>query len=204
LDFCKVKLQIPFQTNIKYTATYPMDIIETPLPGLLLIQPKVFADERGHFFESYRRDVMEKHSIVADFVQDNQSLSNKGIIRGMHFQIPPFAQDKLVRVIAGAVLDVVVDIRRSSPTYGKVFSVELSAENFTMLLIPKGFAHGFETLEDKTIFSYKCTDYYHPSAEGGIAWNSPSLQIPWRTSVPTLSQKDKNHLEFSQFESPFN
>lgn len=181
-----------------------MDIIETPLPGLLLIQPKVFADERGHFFESYRRDVMEKHGIAADFVQDNQSLSNKGIIRGMHFQSPPFAQDKLVRVIAGAVLDVVVDIRRSSPTYGKVFSVELTAENFTMLLIPKGFAHGFETLQDHTIFSYKCTDYYHPASEGGIAWNSPTLEIPWRTTMPTLSQKDKNHIEFSQFDSPFN
>jgi dTDP-4-dehydrorhamnose 3,5-epimerase len=121
----------------------------------------------------------------------------------MHFQKPPFAQDKLVRVITGAVLDVVVDIRKSSPTYGHIFEIELTAENFTMLLIPKGFAHGFETLMDNTIFSYKCSDYYHPEAEGGIAWNSSSLSIHWHTADPILSQKDKNHPEFSQFESPF-
>ncbi len=180
-----------------------MDIIETPLHGLILIQPSVFADERGHFFESFRRDKIEKYAPGLDFVQDNQSLSNKGIIRGLHFQKPPFAQDKLVRVVAGAVLDVAVDIRKNSPTYGQKFELELSAGNFTMMLIPKGFAHGFETLEDNTIFQYKCSDYYHPEAEGGIAWDSPDLGIRWRTMEPILSQKDKNHITFSQFDTPF-
>jgi len=180
-----------------------MDIRKTPLDGLLIIQPKIFADERGHFFESYRRDILGEPATDVEFIQDNQSLSNKGIIRGMHFQKPPFAQDKLVRVVTGAVLDVVVDIRRNSPTYGKKFEIELNARNFTMLFIPKGFAHGFETLEDLTIFQYKCSEYYHPESEGGIAWNSPDLAINWQSQDPVLSQKDKMHLEFSQFESPF-
>lgn len=180
-----------------------MEIIETPLSGLYVVKPKVFRDARGHFFESFRKDVFDRLGFHEDFIQDNQSLSNKGIVRGLHFQKPPFAQDKLVRVITGAVLDVVVDIRRSSPTYGQKYEIELSSENFTMLLIPKGFAHGFETLADNTIFTYKCSDYYHPESEGGVLWNSPSLGISWRTADPILSDKDKLHPVMADFVSPF-
>lgn len=180
-----------------------MDIIHTPLKNLFIVRPKVFKDERGHFFESFRRDVFDNYGFKEDFVQDNQSLSNKGIVRGLHFQKPPFAQDKLVRVIKGAVLDVVVDIRKNSETYGQSFEMELNSETFEMLLIPAGFAHGFETLEDGTIFSYKCTNYYAPDSEGGILWNSPSLSINWRTQNPLLSAKDHLHPSFSDFITPF-
>jgi dTDP-4-dehydrorhamnose 3,5-epimerase len=180
-----------------------MEIIQEPLPGLLLLKPKVFADHRGHFYESYRADFFSKIGLDVGFVQDNQSLSNKGIVRGLHFQMPPRAQDKLVRVVAGAVLDVAVDIRKKSPTYGKVFAVELTAENFLMLFIPKGFAHGFATLEDQTIFQYKCSDYYAPDHEGGLLWNCPTLQIDWKTNEPVLSDKDKIHPDFTRFHSPF-
>jgi dTDP-4-dehydrorhamnose 3,5-epimerase len=180
-----------------------MKIINEPLPGLFVIQPTVFSDARGHFFESYRQDLFEKIGVPTNYVQDNQSLSNKGIVRGMHFQAPPHAQDKLVRVIKGSVLDAVIDIRKSSPTYGKSFSIELSGTNFTMLFIPKGFAHGFETLEDQTIFTYKCTDYYKPESEGGIAWNSKAIQIPWQSQNPVLSQKDSLNPDFESFNSPF-
>lgn len=180
-----------------------MEIINEPLPGLYVIQPKVFADARGHFFESYRHDVFQQLCPGVEFVQDNQSLSNKGILRGLHFQKPPHAQDKLVRVVAGAVLDVALDIRKSSPTYGQSFSIELSASNFMMLLIPKGFAHGFLTLEDQTIFQYKCSDYYHPQSEGGILWKSEGAGIKWGVDEPLLSEKDKIHPEFKNFISPF-
>jgi dTDP-4-dehydrorhamnose 3,5-epimerase len=180
-----------------------MEIIQEPLPGLFVIKPRVFADHRGHFFESYRKDFFEKASIETELVQDNQSLSNKGIVRGLHFQKPPFAQDKLVRVVTGCVLDVVVDIRNDSPTYGKSFTIELSSENHLMVFIPKGFAHGFATLEDHTIFQYQCSDYYHPEAEGGILWSSPTLGIDWQIQSPVLSDKDKLHAAFSSFETPF-
>jgi dTDP-4-dehydrorhamnose 3,5-epimerase len=180
-----------------------MEIISEPLPGLYVIKPKVFADARGHFFESYRHDVFQKLCPDVEFVQDNQSLSNKGILRGLHFQKPPHAQDKLVRVVAGSVLDVVLDIRKSSPTYGKSFSLEISAENFLMLLIPKGFAHGFLTLNDQTIFQYKCSDYYHPASEGGILWKSEGTGINWGVENPVLSDKDQIHPQFSDFISPF-
>lgn len=180
-----------------------MEIIQEPLPGLLLLKPKVFADHRGHFYESYRADFFATIGLDVNFVQDNQSLSNKGIVRGLHFQAPPRAQDKLVRVVAGAVLDVAVDIRKKSPTYGKIFAVELTAENFLMLFIPKGFAHGFATLEDQTIFQYKCSDYYAPDHEGGLLWNCPTLQIDWKTTEPVLSDKDKLHPDFTRFHSPF-
>jgi dTDP-4-dehydrorhamnose 3,5-epimerase len=180
-----------------------MEIIEEPLPGILVIKAKVFADERGHFFESFRKDLFESKGVPVNYVQDNQSLSNKGIIRGLHYQVPPFAQDKLVRVISGSVLDVMVDIRKSSPTYGQSYSIELTGENFLMVFIPKGFAHGFETLADKTIFTYKCTDYYHPASEGGVAWDSPELSLPWRTKNPILSEKDKNNVYFKDFVTPF-
>lgn len=180
-----------------------MELIETGLNGLFVVKPRVFQDARGYFFESYNREQFVKAGLYDEFVQDNQSLSNKGIVRGMHFQSPPHAQAKLVRVIKGAVLDVVVDIRKTSPTYGKHFKIELNEENFLMLFIPIGFAHGFATLADQTIFSYKCTDVYHPEAEGGVLWNDRELGIEWPFTDPVLSDKDKLHEPFSLFVSPF-
>ncbi len=177
--------------------------IETLLPGLFLIKPKVFEDHRGHFFESFRDDVLRDNGVDCQFVQDNQSLSQKGILRGLHFQKPPHAQGKLVRVVKGAVLDVAVDIRKKSPTYGKHVAVELTESNFLMMYIPVGFAHGFLTLQDQTIFSYKCTDYYHPEVEGGVLWNSPELNIPWNIENPVLSAKDTLLPTFEEFDSPF-
>ena len=175
-----------------------MEIIQEPLPGLLLLKPKVFADHRGHFYESYRADFFAKIGLDVSFVQDNQSLSNKGIVRGLHFQSPPRAQDKLVRVVAGAVLDVAVDIRKNSPTYGKVFAVELTAENFLMLFIPKGFAHGFATIED-AVFTYKCTNYYDKASEAGIIFNDPELNIDWGIENPLVSEKDLELPSLKQF-----
>lgn len=177
--------------------------IESLLPDLFLIKPKVFEDHRGHFFESFREDVLHQHGINAKFVQDNQSLSQKGILRGLHYQSPPFDQGKFVRVIKGAVLDVALDIRKNSSTYGKFVCVELTEKNYHMLYIPPGFAHGFLTLEDNTIFTYKCTNYYHPEAEGGVLWNSPELNIPWNIENPVLSAKDTLLPSFSEFISPF-
>ena len=177
--------------------------IESLLPGLFLIKPKVFEDHRGHFFESFREDVLAQNGVETKFIQDNQSLSQKGILRGLHFQAPPFAQGKLVRVIQGAVLDVVVDIRKNSPTFGQHVAIELSESNFLMMYIPVGFAHGFLTLQDNTIFTYKCTDYYHPEVEGGILWNSPDLNIPWKIETPILSAKDEKLPTFKSFNSPF-
>jgi dTDP-4-dehydrorhamnose 3,5-epimerase len=180
-----------------------MELIETGFKGLILIKPKVFIDERGYFFESFNQEKFESIGIKENFIQDNQSLSNKGIVRGLHFQSPPHAQGKLVRVIKGAVQDVVVDIRKNSTTYGKSYSVELSEENFLMLYIPPGFAHGFATLEDQTIFSYKCTDTYHPECEGGLAWDDREFAINWSVTNPILSEKDKKYQAFSLFVSPF-
>ena len=177
--------------------------IESLLPGLFLIKPKVFEDHRGHFFESFREDVLAQNGVETKFIQDNQSLSQKGILRGLHFQAPPFAQGKLVRVIQGAVLDVAVDIRKNSPTFGQHVAIELSELNFLMMYIPVGFAHGFLTLQDNTIFTYKCTDYYHPEVEGGILWNSPDLNIPWKIETPILSAKDEKLPTFKSFNSPF-
>lgn len=178
------------------------------LPNLLLIEPKVFEDHRGHFYESYRFDELKKFGVNENFVQDNQSLSDKGILRGLHFQESPYEQGKLVRVIQGAVLDVAVDIRKESATYGKHVAVELSGDNKKQLYIPPGFAHGFVTLADKTIFVYKCTNYYHPAAEGGILWSSASLGIDWQLAQhgiaePVLSAKDLVLPDFNDFVSPF-
>ena len=142
-----------------------MEFIETGISDLFIIQPKVFGDERGYFFESFSQKEFGKISDLT-FVQDNQSLSNKGVLRGLHFQAPPFAQGKLVRVVTGSVLDVVVDIRKNSSTYGEMFSIELNADNKTMFWIPPGFAHGFSTLADNTIFQYKCTNLYNKESEG--------------------------------------
>jgi len=180
-----------------------MQVIETGIQGLVILQPKVFKDARGYFLESYNQVSLKALGVDAEFVQDNQSMSNKGTIRGLHFQKPPHAQGKLVRVIKGAVLDVVVDIRKSSSTYGRTYSIELSEENFTQFYIPPGFAHGFEVLKDETIFVYKCTDVYHPELEGGLPWNDADLAIQWHTQTPILSDKDQKYSVFSTFESPF-
>ncbi|MGD0711582.1 MAG: dTDP-4-dehydrorhamnose 3,5-epimerase [Bacteroidales bacterium] len=168
-----------------------MIIKKSFIPELLIIQPDVFYDARGYFFESYNKENFIQMGIDAEFVQDNQSLSAKGILRGLHFQNPPFAQGKLLSVIKGSVLDVAVDIRKNSPTYGKYFSIILSEENKTMFWIPSGFAHGFLSLENSTIFSYKCTQTYNKKSEGSIRWNDPDLNIDWGIKDPLVSPKDQ-------------
>ena len=160
------------------------------LPNLLLIEPKVFEDHRGHFFESFREDVLRDHGLTVPFVQDNQSLSHRGILRGLHFQKTPHAQGKFVRVITGAVLDVALDIRKDSPTYGQFVAEELTASNKRMLYIPPGFAHGFVALKDSW-FYYKCSKEYHGPSESGICWNDPALAINWGVADPVISEKDK-------------
>lgn len=181
-----------------------MNFTKTNIEGLLVIEPTVFGDDRGHFFESFRQDkfneAVGKH---INFVQDNQSLSSKDIVRGLHFQKDPFAQGKLVRVIKGAVIDVAVDIRKNSPTYGKHFSIELSEQNKKMFWIPQGFAHGFSSLEDDTIFCYKCTNYYNKESEGCILWSDSDLNINWQVKNPVISDKDKIGEKFANFISPF-
>ena len=179
-----------------------MNIIETIIEGVYLIKPKIFKDERGYFFESFNQKEINKKTNVS-FVQDNQSLSSKDILRGLHFQKPPFAQDKLVSVIKGSVLDVVVDIRVNSKTYGKYIIEELNEENHHQLFIPIGMAHGFLSLENHTIFSYKCSNFYNKESEGTIKWNDPDLNIKWPVSNPILSEKDENAKKFSSFVSPF-
>jgi dTDP-4-dehydrorhamnose 3,5-epimerase len=183
-----------------------MEFSPTPLPGLYVITPKLFSDERGYFYESYNQTQFNHAGIEVNFVQDNQSLSQKGTLRGLHAQAPPFAQGKLVRVIQGEVLDVAVDIRKESPTYGQHFSVRLSGNNKTMLWIPPGFLHGFVTLEDETIFSYKVSGgLYNKASEIGICWNDSSLAINWQLDNGDilLSEKDKMLPEFATFNSPF-
>lgn len=167
-----------------------MNFLATPFEGLLIVEPKIFRDDRGYFFESFNAADFKKNGILVDFVQDNQSLSNKCVLRGLHFQNPPHEQGKLIRVVRGAVLDVTVDIRKSSPTFGKHFSIELTAENNKMLWIPSGFAHGFVTLENDTIFLYKCTGLYNKSAESGIRYDDPDLGIEWGENSPVISEKD--------------
>jgi dTDP-4-dehydrorhamnose 3,5-epimerase len=181
-----------------------MRFIATHIPDLFVIEPRVFGDHRGYFFESFSADAFTKEGIDVDFVQDNESFSSAGVVRGLHFQRPPRAQGKLVRVQRGRVLDIAVDIRKGSPTYGAHFAIELSGENKKMLWIPPGFAHGFATLEDETVFLYKCTDTYSPEDEGSIAWNDPVLGIDWLVTSPKLSAKDEAGPNFAEFDSPFN
>ena len=180
-----------------------MKVLETEFSGLFIIEPKIFEDERGYFFESWSKKNFENNHLDLEFVQDNQSLSVKNVLRGLHFQAPPHAQGKLVRVIKGAVLDVVVDIRKGSPTFGKHFKIELSEKNKLQFYIPPGFAHGFLTLEDQTIFYYKCTAYYNKESEGAILWNDPELKIDWQISNPIVSDKDNNGILLKNFNSPF-
>lgn len=172
-----------------------MEVIKTTIEGVVIIKPRIFGDERGYFFESFNeRDFTEKVGKV-DFVQDNESKSRYGVVRGLHFQKPPFAQSKLVRVIVGRVLDVAVDIRKGSPTFGKHVAVELTAENHLQFFMPKGIAHGFAVLSQEAVFQYKCDNFYAPQSEGAIAWNDPALAIDWQIPADKviLSEKDKQH-----------
>lgn len=181
-----------------------MVIEQTLLEGVLLFVPRVFSDDRGSFFESYNHRAFESavgHPV--EFVQDNESVSHLNVLRGLHFQLPPKTQGKLVRVVKGSVLDVAVDLRKNSSTFGQHVAVELSAENKKQLWIPPGFAHGFLSLEEGTIFTYKCTDYYAPETECTIQWNDPALDINWGVLSPVISAKDQNSLLFHTFDSPF-
>ena len=166
-----------------------MEIIETGIEGLIELQPKVFGDSRGFFFESYRESAFKEYGIETGFVQDNESFSVKGTLRGLHFQKPPFAQGKLVRVLTGKVLDVVVDMRSTSKTFGQHHKVILDAEQHNQIYVPPGFAHGFAALED-SVFAYKCTNYYNKESEGGILWNDPLLGLDWGIENPIVSEKD--------------
>jgi dTDP-4-dehydrorhamnose 3,5-epimerase len=180
-----------------------MEIIETGIKDLVVLKPKVFEDDRGYFFESFNRSKLNFLAKDLEFVQDNQSLSQKDVVRGLHFQNPPHAQAKLVSVIQGSVLDVAVDIRKNSTTYGKSFAIELNSKEKNQLFIPAGFAHGFKTLENNTIFFYKCTNYYNKESEGCILWNDPLLKIDWGIENPILSEKDKIGELFMDFVSSF-
>ena len=184
-----------------------MNIIKTPIADLLVIEPKVWKDNRGYFYESYNARLFSEAGITANFVQDNQSFSQKGALRGLHAQKAPFAQGKLVRVLQGKVLDVAVDIRKGSKTFGQNFSVELSGENHKQLWLPPGFLHGFLTLEDDTIFTYKVSNYYDKASEIGVIWDDADLNIDWSSSIAKadliLSDKDLVLPAFKNFDSPF-
>ena len=198
----------PFtQMIVKDTIT--MEVIKTAIDDVLIIEPKVFGDKRGYFFESFsQREFDEKvapilgHSI--NFVQDNESMSSYGVMRGLHFQRPPFTQSKLVRCVKGAVLDVAVDIRKGSPTYGQHVAVELTEENHRQFFVPRGFAHGFAVLSETAVFQYKCDEFYHPEADGGISILDDSLGIDWHIKDKAiLSEKDTKHALLKDFDSPF-
>lgn len=182
-----------------------MTVKETIIPGVLILEPRVFKDDRGYFYESYSKKAFTDLGIAADFVQDNQSFSQKGTVRGLHAQANPFAQGKLVRVLQGSVMDVAVDARVGSPTYGRHVAVELTAANHLQLWVPAGCLHGFVTLEDNTIFTYKVTNYYDKASETGVVWNDPALAIGWGINEEdaVLSAKDLVLPDFKNFESPF-
>ena len=181
-----------------------MKIIEQPtISGLKLLSPTVFNDERGYFFESYNYETFKNLGITEIFLQDNGSCSKKNVIRGLHFQVPPFAQAKLVRVMKGAVLDVAVDLRKNNPTYGQHFSVVLNEENKLQFFIPVGFAHGFAALEEHTVFAYKCSNIYHKDSERSILFNDKDLNIHWNIDNPIVTTKDLQAINFKDFISPF-
>jgi dTDP-4-dehydrorhamnose 3,5-epimerase len=180
-----------------------MEIVKFDIEGPLLIKPRIFKDDRGYFFESYNETNYINSGLNLKFVQDNESCSSKNVLRGLHFQNPPFAQGKLVRVIKGSVIDIAVDIRTNSPTYGKHLKVELSEDNKYQFWIPPGFAHGFLSLMDETIFTYKCTNVYNKESEGGIIWNDPELNIDWGISNPLVSEKDLILTSFNELKSKF-
>ena len=182
-----------------------MNIIETGIEGLLILEPRIFKDSRGYFFESFSQREFEEKVGPIHFVQDNESMSTYGVMRGLHFQRPPFTQSKLVRCVKGAVLDVAVDIRKGSPTYGQHVAVELTADNHRQFFIPKGFAHGFAVLSETAVFQYKCDEFYHPEADAGISILDESLGIDWRIPMDKaiLSDKDTRHGMLADFQSPF-
>lgn len=177
-----------------------MNVIPTAIEGVLILEPRVFGDDRGYFFESFSTASFREQVCSTDFVQDNESFSRYGVVRGLHYQLPPYAQSKLVRVVRGSVLDVAVDIRRGSKTFGQYVAVELSERNHRQLFIPRGFAHGFSVLSPEVIFQYKCDNYYAPDSEGAIAWDDPELAIDWRIPADhvILSEKDKHHPRLSE------
>ena len=179
-----------------------MNIIKTGIDGLFVLEPCVFGDSRGYFFETWKKETYEQAGIFCDFVQDNESKSSFGVLRGLHWQAAPYTQAKLVRVVSGAVLDVAVDIRKNSPTFGKHMAVELSGENKLQLFIPRGFAHGFAVLSEEAVFNYKCDNVYMPSAERGMRFDDPALGIDWRVKPDkwNLSEKDKKHPSFAEIE----
>ena len=182
-----------------------MEVLKTEIEGPVIIEPRIFKDDRGYFFESFSQKEFEAKVLKTTFVQDNESKSSYGVLRGLHFQASPFAQSKLVRVIKGAVLDVAVDIRIGSPTYGKYVSVELTEDNHRQFFVPRGFAHGFSVLTDEVIFQYKCDNFYSPQSEGALAWDDRELNIDWKipTDKVVLSDKDKHHPSLKEFKSPF-
>lgn len=182
-----------------------MEIIKTNIDGVLIIEPRLFKDERGYFFESWSKREFEEKVGNIEFVQDNESKSSYGVMRGLHFQRPPFTQSKLVRCVRGRVLDVAVDLRKGSKTYGQHVAVELTEDNHRQFFIPKGFAHGFAVLSETAVFQYKCDNFYHPEADGGISITDESLGIDWKIPVKEaiLSEKDTKHPLFKDFETPF-
>ena len=177
-----------------------MEILPTPLEGVFALKSKIFNDERGFFLEAYKESIFKESNICVSWVQDNVSVSQKGVVRGLHFQKHPFAQIKLVRVLSGRAFDVAVDLRKNSKTFGKCYSLELSGDNGLALYVPEGFAHGFQALEDKTVLSYKCSQLYNPSAESGIIWNDPDLNIDWPLRNNAIcSSKDQKLLSMKEF-----
>ena len=182
-----------------------MEVIKTELEGVVIIEPKIFRDARGYFFESFSQKEFEEKVRKIAFVQDNESMSSYGVMRGLHFQLPPFTQSKLVRCVKGKVLDVAVDIRKGSPTFGKHVSVELSEDNHRQFFVPRGFAHGFAVLSETAVFQYKCDNFYAPQSDGGISILDDSLGIDWKlpTDKVVLSEKDTKHPQLKDFDSPF-
>ena len=182
-----------------------MEVIKTDIEGLVIIEPKIFRDSRGYFFESFSQREFEQKVRKINFVQDNESMSSYGVMRGLHFQRPPFAQSKLVRCVKGRVLDVAVDIRKGSPTYGQYVAVELSEDNHRQFFVPRGFAHGFVVLSNTAVFQYKCDNFYAPEADGGINIKDDTLGIDWQIPLEEaiLSEKDTKHIFFNEFDSPF-
>ena len=195
-------IKLEQQISIKIDKTYTMEVKQTQIPGVVIIEPRLFKDDRGYFFESFSERDFNTQVREIHFVQDNESKSSYGVLRGLHFQKPPYAQSKLVRVIKGAVLDVAVDIRKGSPTFGQHVAVELTEENHRQFFIPRGFAHGFSVLTNEVIFQYKCDNFYAPQSEGALAWDDPDLGIDWK--IPTdkviLSEKDKHHTRIKDAE----
>ena len=189
----------------KRQKTEKMEIIQTEIEGVYILKPRIFEDSRGYFFESYSQRDFDANVAPVRFVQDNESRSSYGVMRGLHFQFPPYSQAKLVRCVRGAVLDVAVDIRKGSPTYGRHVAAELTEDNHLQFYIPKGFAHGFAVLSESAVFQYKCDEFYHPEADGGISILDSSLGIDWKIPVgkTILSEKDLRHPLLKDFETPF-